>query len=90
MDVDGDEYEGTDDDVEAERQEEPQMMKDADRWDRFLAWVRDVHSPWLSDTDEYRKERALDYFNHCTPCPAHIPPFLSHPGCVCGSDGMLA
>ena len=39
----------------------------ADRWDRFLSWVRDIEQPWADgadDTDEYRRARALQYCNH--------------------------
>ena len=45
------------------------MMEDADRWDRFLAWVRDIHASWEpADTDAYRKQRALQWLNHAMGC----------------------
>ena len=33
------------------------------RWDRFLDWERTTEDPWLEDSDDYRKERALIYCN---------------------------
>eukprot|EP00965_Chrysotila_dentata_P067811 2243877-Pleurochrysis_carterae.AAC.1 len=35
-------------------------------WDNFLAYVIAAEKPWASpenDTDEYRKARAVDFFN---------------------------
>lgn len=69
MDVEGDEFEPTEEEVAAEENEEPLMMADADRWDRFLEFVReDVQAPWTSDTDEYREMRAVSYFNRSMAC----------------------
>ena len=61
-----DTYAPTADDLAAEELEEPDMMKDAARWDRFLELVRAFHEPWPQgeeDTDEYRKARALIIVN---------------------------
>ena len=44
------------------------MMQNAAAWDNFLDMVRESQRPWpqgADDTDEYRKGRALAYFN-CT------------------------
>lgn len=68
MDVDDDEYEPTPAEIEAESEQEPLMMANAERWDRFLSFVLDVQSPWISDTDEYREQRAVSYFNHSMAC----------------------
>ena len=68
MDVEGDEFAPTEEEIAAERDEEPDMMLHADMWDRFLAWVRAIQAPWESDTDEYRKGRAVEYFNHSMRC----------------------
>ena len=46
------------------------MMADAARWDRFLALVTATQAPWPqgeSDTDEYRRARALEFFNLALP-----------------------
>ena len=64
MDVSGDEYEPTEDEVADEANREPLIVLNATRWDRFLSWVRDIELPWTSDTDEYRRGRALRYANH--------------------------
>ena len=42
------------------------MLANASRWDNFLALVAAFQAPWpqgAADTDEYRKERALEAFN---------------------------
>ena len=44
------------------------MMLHAGMWDRFLAWVRAVQEPFERDDDEYRKQRAVEYFNHSMAC----------------------
>ena len=59
----GDEYEPTDDEVAAEAARATLISLNADRWDHFLECVRDIKVPWGSDTDEYRKMRALSYAN---------------------------
>ena len=49
-----------------EEAEEPLMMSNADCWDRFLALVSASAAPWPqgdADTDDYRKGRAVEYFN---------------------------
>ena len=66
MDISGDEFEPTDAEVDAEAEREPLVILNADRWDRFLSWVRDIEVPWAKeeeDTDEYRRQRALLYCN---------------------------
>ena len=68
MDVSGDEFEPTDDEVAAEAARAPLISLNADRWDHFLGWVRDIEVPWSSDTDEYRKMRALSYANGARLC----------------------
>ena len=44
------------------------MMAHADMWDRFLEWVRFMQEDWESDTDEYRKGKAVKWFNFATAC----------------------
>lgn len=63
MDVSGDEFEPTKEQVAAEAARAPLIVDNADRWDRFLSWVRGIEQPWQEDTDEYRKMRALQYCN---------------------------
>ena len=63
MDVSGDEFEPTEDEIEAEAAIAPLISLNADRWDRFLEWTRDIEQPWVADTDQYRKERALQWCN---------------------------
>ena len=63
MDVSGDEFEPTDAEVAAEAARSPLVVVNAERWDRFLTWVRGIECPWDSDTDEYRRHRALQYVN---------------------------
>lgn len=65
-----DEYEPTDEEVAAEEAAEPLMMANAARWDRFLALVRSTAAEWpqgAADTDEYRKGRAVEWFNLINP-----------------------
>eukprot|EP00965_Chrysotila_dentata_P210087 6185679-Pleurochrysis_carterae.AAC.1 len=41
-------------------------MEHAQMWDNFLAYIEAAERPWASpdeDTDEYRKERAVEFFN---------------------------
>ena len=61
-----DEYAPSAEDIAQEEQEEPLMMRNADRWDRFLSLVRLLQRPWpqgAADTDFLRKERAVEVFN---------------------------
>ena len=61
-----DEYEATDEDLDAEAQVEPVMMQNADRWENFLEYVDLYMKPWADeehDTDIYRKRRAVELFN---------------------------
>ena len=64
----GDEFEPTDAEVAAEAARAPLISLNADRWDHFLEWVHDIEVPWSSDTDEYRKMRALSYANGARLC----------------------
>ena len=68
MDVSGDEFEPTADEIAAEAAQSTLMNLNADRWDHFLSWVRDIEVPWGEDTDDYRKERALHYCNGARAC----------------------
>ena len=54
MDLEGDEFAPTDEEIERERNEVPTMIAHAEMWDRFRAWVRCVQEPWTRDDDEYR------------------------------------
>ena len=63
LEFEDDEEEPTVDEVEAEEREEGTMMKHANYWDDFLAWVREISAPWTEDTDEYRERRAVAAFN---------------------------
>ena len=61
-----DEYTPSPEDIAQEEQEEPLMMRNADRWDRFICLVRLLQRPWpqgAADTDFLRKERAVEVFN---------------------------
>ena len=52
--------------LEVETAAEPAMMKAATVWDNFLELKAEVNTPWAApadDTDDYRKQRALDVFN---------------------------
>jgi hypothetical protein len=63
---DDDDLEVTEEMLEAEEAEEPQMMQHATYWDHFLALVVSIEAPWAlgsADTDEYRKGRAVSCFN---------------------------
>ena len=69
MDVTDDEFEPTDEQVRAEEVQAPLIMKNADRWDRFLDWVRELELPWdVDDSDDYRKSRAVRYCNRARAC----------------------
>eukprot|EP00966_Prymnesium_polylepis_P212029 4911010-Prymnesium_polylepis.1 len=63
MDVSGDEFEPTADEIASEAAPAPLISVNADRWDHFLSWGRDIEVPWEGDTDEYRNARALQYCN---------------------------
>jgi hypothetical protein len=61
-----DEYEVTEEEIEQEEKEEPLMMQNAARWDRFLALVQAIHKPWPqgeADSTTYREGRAVEAFN---------------------------
>ena len=68
MDTSHDEFAPTDEEIEAESEEEPDMMLHAGMWDNYLEWVRTVQEPWAEDSDEYRQKRALEYFNNSMQC----------------------
>ena len=63
MDVSDDEFEPSAAEIAAEANKEPLVLLNASRWDRFLAWVRDIEVPWTEDTDTYRRGRAQSYCN---------------------------
>eukprot|EP00965_Chrysotila_dentata_P081081 2676463-Pleurochrysis_carterae.AAC.1 len=49
-----------------EEQEEPQMLSHASMRDHFLSYVEAAERPWAEpakDTNDYRKERAVELFN---------------------------
>lgn len=53
-------------DIAAEAEAEPAMMRAADVWDNFLALELEARREWATpeaDTDEYRKQRAVAFFN---------------------------
>ena len=61
-----DEYAPTEEEIEQEENEEPLMMQNALAWDNFIALIAETSRPWpqgAADTDDYRKGRALAYFN---------------------------
>lgn len=64
MDED-DEFAPTADELAAEEEAEPDMMRHAQKWDNFLEFVWLIEKPWEQDDDAYRKQRALEYFNLC-------------------------
>ena len=69
MDLD-DEYAPTDAEIQHEEEEEPLMLNNAERWDRFLDLVRQLQKAWPQgelDTDDFRKGRALAMFNLAVP-----------------------
>lgn len=68
MDLSGDDFEPDETEVEQEEKEESLLERNASRWDRFLSWVRAIETTWESDTDEYRKARAVEWFNHSRAC----------------------
>eukprot|EP00965_Chrysotila_dentata_P096838 3200496-Pleurochrysis_carterae.AAC.1 len=56
----------TDEELAQEESEVPQMMQHAEMWDHFLSYVMAAERPWASpedDTDDYRKARAVEFFN---------------------------
>ena len=56
MDVSGDEFEPTEDQIAQEAARAPLFVVNAARWDRFLNWVRAIEQPWdASDGDSYRR-----------------------------------
>jgi hypothetical protein len=63
MDISGNKFEPTEEEVAAEAARAPLIILNAERWDAFLSWVSGIELPWAEDTDEYRKERALQYCN---------------------------
>ena len=68
---DDDEYAPTPEEVAQEENEEPLMMRNADRWQHFLDLVASRSVPWpqgVQDTDEYRQGRAVEAFNLGSVC----------------------
>ena len=59
----------TEGELAQEEMDEPVMMKNADRWDNFLSLVDESNKEWATpadDTDDYRKGRAVAFFNAAT------------------------
>ena len=70
-----DEYAPTAEEIAAEEKLEPLMMLNAQRWDDFLDYVRDMTAEWpqgAEDTDEYRQGRALSAFNFGTKVASNL------------------
>ena len=66
-----DDYAPTASQIRQEEEEEPLMMENAQAWDNFIDLVDELQKPWPQDehdTDAYRKQRALDYFNKMAVC----------------------
>ena len=63
MNLSGDEFDPSEEEIAAEAAREPLAKQNAGRWDRFLSWVRSTEDRWLEDSDDYRKQRALIYCN---------------------------
>eukprot|EP00965_Chrysotila_dentata_P057609 1910602-Pleurochrysis_carterae.AAC.1 len=64
--MEDDELEPTAEELAQEEREEPQMVEHAGMWDHFLDYVEAAEREWAPperDTDEYRKERAVELFN---------------------------
>ena len=94
-----DDYAPTEDEVAAEEADEPLMMLNAARWDRFLAHVRCGSAEWPqgdANTDDYRKGRAVDWFNHmnavaldCLAVKVTMESWVFHIGCFIVPRQML-
>jgi len=63
LDLDDDDFEPTAEEVAAEAGLPSLLEDNARRWDEFLEWVRGIELPWVEDSDDYRKYRALLYCN---------------------------
>ena len=68
MRVDGGMFAPSDDEVEEERERPSLLQETAGYWDNFLNWVADIETPWLEDSDAYRRKRALQYCNGARRC----------------------
>ncbi|KAL1526456.1 hypothetical protein AB1Y20_015167 [Prymnesium parvum] len=69
MDLTDDEFDPTDAEMANEGTDESLLTQNAARWDRFLEWVRQIETPWDTvDSDEYRKFRAVQWFNSARAC----------------------
>jgi hypothetical protein len=56
----------TEEELQQEEQDEPEMMKSARKWDNFMALEEEAKKEWAApenDTREYREQRAIDFFN---------------------------
>ena len=61
-----DEYEPTEEELAEEEAEEPLMMRNAEVWDNFLEYIHLAQEQWApedEDTDLYRMQRAVEFFN---------------------------
>ena len=71
------EYAPTEEEIAEEEAEEPLMMQNAASWDNFIEYVRLCQAPWAApddDTDDYRKARAVEFFNAGSCAPSPRPP----------------
>ena len=76
-----DELNVTEEEIAAEEDEEPDMMKSALYWDNFIALVDLCNEPWAEpedDTDDYRKKRAVRAFNAGELEPPSPSPVSTH------------
>ena len=78
MEVDeDDEYAPTEEEIADEEEEEPLMMSNAEAWDDFLAYIELLQEPWAApeaDDDNYRRKRALEFFNAGSAAACPGPP----------------
>ena len=76
--------EPTDEELQAEEDAEPTMMRDAGYWDAFLKLVDILQEPWAEpeqDTQAFREARAVKVFNaggYFPACPASLLPCPMH------------
>jgi len=56
----------TEQEMEQEERDEPEMMQNARKWDHFMELEAEAKREWAApedDTREYREQRAVDFFN---------------------------
>ena len=77
----------TEDEIAAEDDDEPTMMQNAKYWDDFNALVDEAQKPWATpddDTDDYRKQRAVAFFNVANVRASTVR--APRPSPLCGAD----